>query len=134
MFANNEITDRGLFHRLLERAGDDAIAGREALAGAIDGAIRDAARSSIAPRNRFARPIVVLSAASALSALAAALRDADVVLEPAAVAAVRAFMTDGARSPLYGGDPLAARRAAEALRLRVASGAPAQVAAAAAVT
>ena len=29
-------------------------------------------------------------------------------------------MTDGARSPLYGGDPLAARRAAEALRLRVA--------------
>jgi hypothetical protein len=135
MFANNEITDRGLFHRLLERAGNEnAIADREALADAVDGAIRDAARSSIAPRNRVARPIVVLSAASALSALAAALRDEDVVLEPAAIEAVRGFMTDGARSPLYGGDPLAARRAAEALRLRFASGPPAPVVAAAAVT
>ena len=135
MFANNEITDRGLFHRLFERAGNEgAMAGREALAAAIDGAIRDAARSSIAPRNRVARPIVVLSAASALSALAAALRDKDVALEPETIAAVRRFMTDGARSPLYGGDPLAARRAAEALRLHVAPGSPAPVAAAAAVT
>ena len=33
MFANNEITDRGLFHRLLARAGnEDAMADREALA------------------------------------------------------------------------------------------------------
>jgi hypothetical protein len=135
MFANNEITDRGLLHRVLERAGhEDVMADREAFADTIDGAIRDAASSSIPPRNRLARPIVVLSAASALAAVAAALRDDDVELTPSAVAAVRAFMTDGTGSPLYGSDPLAARRAAEALRRLVDAGARTPLATAAAVT
>ncbi|HEY3612646.1 MAG TPA: hypothetical protein VGK92_03025 [Gaiellales bacterium] len=120
MFANNEITDRGLLHRLLERAGhEDEMESRAAWADTIDGAIRDAASASVPPRNRVARPVVVLSAASALSAVAGALRDDDVELTPATIAAVRSFMTDGAGSPLYGSDPLAARRAAEELRLRV---------------
>ncbi|MDX6540155.1 MAG: hypothetical protein QOI71_1765 [Gaiellales bacterium] len=106
---------------------------RETLAGAIDGAIRDAASASVPPRNRIARPIVVLSAASALSAVAGALRDEDVAVAPAALAAVRDFVTDGASSPLYGRDPLVARRHAEALRRSIA-GDGAQRAAAAAVT
>ena len=41
-------------------------------------------------------------------------------MTPETLAAVRSFMTDGIDSPLYGGDPLAARRAADALRRRVA--------------
>jgi hypothetical protein len=135
MFANNEITDRGLFHRLLERAGHErAMDDREAWADAIDGAIRDAASAAVPPRNRVARPIVVLSAASALSAVSGALRDGGVEVAPAALAAVRAFMTDGAESPLYGSDPLAARRAAEALRRRVDAAARVPLATAAAVT
>ena len=117
MFANNEITDRSLLHRLLDRTvREDGMHDRETLARAIDGAIRDAASASVPPRNRIARPIVVLSAASALSAVAGALRDEDVAVTPAALAAVRAFVTDGASSPLYGRDPLVARRDAEALR------------------
>ena len=40
----------------------------------------------------------------------------------AALDAVHAFMTDGAGSPLYGGDPAAARLGAEALRARIAAG------------
>ena len=75
----------------------------------------------------------MLSAASALSAVAGALRDEDIALAPATLDAVHAFMTDGADSPLYGNDPLAARRAAEALR-RASSPAGAPRATAAAVT
>ena len=71
----------------------------------------------------MARPVVVLSAASALSAVAGALRDGDIAVAPAALDAVHAFMTDGAGSPLYGDDPLAARLAAEALRARIVAGA-----------
>jgi len=135
MFANNEITEKGLFHRLVERTWHgDAMHDRESCASAIDGAIKDAASASVPPRNRVARPVVVLSAASALSAVAGALRDEDVAVSPSALEAVRAFMTDGADSPLYGRDPLAARRGAEALRLRIAAGEAAQRATAAAVT
>ncbi len=135
MSASREITDRGLFHRLLERVGhEDAMHDRESCAAAIDGAIRDAARAGVPPRNRLARPVVVLSAASALSAVAGALRDPDTVVAPAALDAVHAFMTDGARSPLYGPDPAAARVAAEALRARIAAGEGARRAIAATVT
>ena len=60
----------------------------------------------------------MLGAAPALSAVAAALRDEDLVVTRESLDAVRSFLTDGIDSPLYGGDPLAARRAAEALRRR----------------
>jgi hypothetical protein len=135
MFGNNEISDRRLWQRLLERAGrDGAMQDRESCASAIDGAIRDAASASVPPRHRIARPVVVLSAASALSAVAGTLRDEDVAVAPAALDAVRAFLTDGAGSPLYGSDPLAARLAAEALRREIAPAEGAQRATVAAVT
>lgn len=67
-------------------------------------------------RNRVARPAVVLSAEPALTAVAGALRDGKIVVSREAIQAVRAFMTDGIESPLYGRDPLAARRGADALR------------------
>jgi hypothetical protein len=47
--------------------------------------------------------------------VAAALRDEDATVSRAAIDAVRRFITDGIDSPLYGRDPLAARRGAEAL-------------------
>ncbi len=72
--------------------------------------------SSFPLRNRVARPLVVLAAAPALSAVAAALRDEDLVVSPETLASVRDFMTNGIDSPLYGRDPLAARRAADGLR------------------
>jgi hypothetical protein len=123
MSTSSEITDRNLFHRLLDRVGHDgAMHDRESCAAAIDGAIRDAARAGVPSRNRLARPVVVLSAASPLSAIAGALRDSDTVVAPAALDAVHVFLTDGARSPLYGPDPAAARLAAEALRARIAAG------------
>ena len=55
-------------------------------------------------------------AAPALSAVAAALRNEDLAVSREALDAVREFMTDGIDSPLYGRDPLAARRGADALR------------------
>ena len=128
MFVNNEITERGLLHRLLEprRATRSRSTSATSWAHSIDGAINDAAtartsrcataspaRSSCSPRPRRS------------SAVAAALRDEDVVVSREALDAVRAFMTDGIDSPLYGGDPLAARRAADALRRALAgSGEP----------
>jgi len=64
---------------------------------------------------------VVLGAAPALSAVAAALRNADLAVSRESLDAVRAFMTDGIESPLYGSDPLAARRGADALRRSLVS-------------
>jgi hypothetical protein len=122
MFANNEITEHGLLHRLLDRDATHGVAMEERTlwAHTIEGAIKDAASASFPSRSRVARPVVVLGAASALSAVAVALRDEDVAVTPETLAAVRSFMTDGIDSPLYGADPLAARRDAEALRRRVA--------------
>ncbi len=117
MFVNNEITERGLLHRLLDRASSEVtLDERRSWAHSIDGAINDAATSNLPLRNRVARPVVVLAAAPALSAVAAALRDEDLVVSPETLAAVREFMTNGIDSPLYGRDPLAARRAADGLR------------------
>jgi len=82
----------------------------------MDGAVKDASRPSRPFRYRLARPAVVAAAVPALSAVAAALRDEDLPVSREALDAVRAFMSDGVDSPLYGGDPLAARRAAEVLR------------------
>ena len=120
MFANNEITERGLLHRMLDRASNEVTSEeRKAWARSIDGAIRDAASPSVPLRNRVARPAVVLGAAPALSAVAAALRDEDQPVSREALTAVREFMTSGVDSPLYGRDPLAARRGADALRRQI---------------
>ena len=117
MFLNNEITDRGLLHKLLAKtAREVTLDEREVWARSIDGALDDATRSSVPARNRVARPGVVLAAGPALTAIAAALRNEDAVVSRQAVDAVRAFMTDGIGSPLYSRDPLAARRGADALR------------------
>ena len=128
MFANSEITERGLLHRLLDRNASRGVGMEERTlwARTIEGAIKDAAGASFPPRNRIARPVVVLGAASALSAIALALRDEDVVVTPETLVAVRSFMTDGIDSPLYGSDPFAARRDAEVLRRRVAGAAVAE--------
>jgi hypothetical protein len=120
MFANHETSERGLLDRLLGRSHDDVTMDERLIwAHAIDGAIRDAASGSIPFRGRVARPTVVLAAASALVAVAAALRDEDVIVSRDQLAAVRTFMTDGTASPLFGADPLAARRSADLLRARV---------------
>jgi hypothetical protein len=117
MFANLESTDRGVLHKLLALTTDEVtLDEREVWARAIDGAVRDATRSSVPARNRVARPGVVLAAAPALSTVATVLRDEDVSVSREAIDAVRKFMTDGIVSPLYGRDTLAARRGADALR------------------
>jgi hypothetical protein len=117
MFANNEITDRGLLHRVLGRVSDEVTREeRTVWAHSIDRAIKDAASPAVPLRNRIASPVVVLGAAPALAAVAAALRDEDVVVSRESLNAVREFMTNGIDSPLFGRDPLAARRGADALR------------------
>jgi hypothetical protein len=131
MFANNEITDRGLLHRLLVRVSNEVTTEeRIAWARSIDGAIKEAASPAIPLRNRVASPFVVLGAAPALSAVAAVLRDEDVVVSRESLNAVREFMTNGIDSPLYGRDPLAARRGADALRRLLVTAEPAERAAA----
>jgi hypothetical protein len=123
MFANNEITDRGSLHRLLDSVADEVtMSERMTWAHSIDGAIKDAAGPAVPFRSRVARPVVVLGAAPALVAVAAELRNEDVVVPREAIEAVRAFMSDGTSSPLYGLDPLAARRGADLLRRRLAGG------------
>jgi hypothetical protein len=121
MFANNEITERGLLHKLLDRASHEVTYHeRTSWARSIDGAINDAVSTAVPLRNRVARPVVVLGAAPALAAVAATLRDGDAAVSREALDAIREFMTDGIDSPLYGSDPLAARRGADALRRLVA--------------
>jgi hypothetical protein len=130
MFVNNEITERGLLHRLLDRVGHAVTSEeRTTWAHSIDNAIRDAATPGVPLRNRVARPVVVLSAAPALSAVAAALRNEDAVVTREELDAVREFMTNGIDSPLFGRDPLAARRGADALRRQFAGAEAAQRAA-----
>ena len=117
MFVNNEITERGQLHRLLKRiAAEVTMDERAVWARSVERTVEDAARSSVPLRNRVARPVVVLTAAPALTAVAAALRSEDIAVPRAALDAVREFMTNGIDSPLYGHDPLAARRGAESLR------------------
>ena len=122
MFANVEITERGLLHRSLERAHEEVTYDeRTVWARSIDSAIKEAANTAVPFRSRVAWPGVVLGAAPALVAVAAVLRDEDVVVSREALDAVREFMTDGIDSPLYGRDPLAARRGADALRRSLVS-------------
>jgi|KBSMisStandDraft_5_1062788.scaffolds.fasta_scaffold308404_2 hypothetical protein len=117
MFVNNEITDRGLLHKLLKKVTSDVTMDeREVWARSVDGALKDAANPSTMVRSRLTRPAVVFAAAPALSAVAAVLRDDKVAVSREALDAVRKFITDGIDSPLYGRDPLAARRGADALR------------------
>ena len=76
MFVNNEITERGLLHRVVARASAEVtLDERTSWARSIDGAINGAASSNLPLRNRVARPVVVLAAAPALVAVAAALRE-----------------------------------------------------------
>jgi hypothetical protein len=127
MFANNEISDRGLLHKLLKaEAAKVTTDERTVWAESIDRAIKDASRPSTLVRMRITHPAVVIAAAPALSAVAAVLRDADVVVSRDALDAVRTFMTDGIDSPLYGRDPLTAHRAADELRHVVAASRVAQ--------
>ena len=117
MFVNNEITDRGLLHKLLRKAAREVTMDeREVWARSVDGALKDALSPSTMVRSRLTRPAVVLAAAPTLSAVAAVLRDDRVAVSREAIDAVRTFITDGIDSPLYGRDPLAARRGADALR------------------
>ena len=119
MFVNNEITNRGMLARVLRKAAlEVTMDERKVWARSIEGAIKDASRSSVPLRNRVARPVVVLAAAPALSAVAEVLRDETAVVGRDSLDAVRRFMTDGIDSPLFGRDPLAARRGADALRRR----------------
>jgi hypothetical protein len=124
MFVNNEITNRGLLHKRLTKASSEiTMDERGVWARSIDGAIRDASRPSTMVRRRLTYPAVVVSAAPALSAVASVLRSEEVAVSREALEAVRSFMTNGIDSPLYGRDPLAARRGADALRRIVVSGA-----------
>jgi hypothetical protein len=123
MFVNNEITDRGLFHKLLKTmAREVAMDEREVWARSVEGAIKDISTPSTPVRMRITQPAVVTAAVPALSAVAAALRDQETAVSREALDAVRAFMTDGIDSPLYGRDPLAARRGADELRSLVLAG------------
>jgi hypothetical protein len=127
MFVNNEITERGLLHKLLKaEAATVTIDERRVWAQSIDGAINDASRPSTLARMRLTHPAVVTAAAPALSAVAATLRDEQEFVSREALDTVRAFMTDGIDSPLYGRDPLAAHRAADELRNLVVTGRIAQ--------
>jgi hypothetical protein len=122
MFVNNEITDRGLLHKLLKAAeGKVTTDERKVWAHSIAGAIDDASRPSTVVRMQLTHPAVVIAAAPSLAAVAATLRDEHAVVSREALDAVRAFMTDGIDSPLYGRDPLAARRAADDLRKLVSA-------------
>jgi hypothetical protein len=127
MFANNEITERGLLNRALDRMHDDVtLDERMVWAHSIDRSIKDAASRAIPFRSRVAWPGVVLGAAPALVAVAAVLRDEDTAVTREALDAVREFMTDGIDSPLFGNDPLAARRGADELRRELAGTGAAQ--------
>lgn len=127
MFVNNEITERGLLHKLLNKAAREVTMDeRKSWARAVDGAIEDASRPSTHFRRSITRPAVVIGAASALSAVAAVLRDENFSVSREAIDAVRRFLTDGIDSPLFGSDPLAARRGAEALRGLVVANASAK--------
>jgi hypothetical protein len=118
MFVNNEITNRGLLHKLVKKAtGEVTMDERRVWARSIERAIQDASQPSTPVRMRLTRPAVVTAAAPALSAVAAALRDEAISVPRDMLDAVREFISDGIDSPLYGRDPLAAQRAADALRL-----------------
>jgi hypothetical protein len=124
MFVNNEITERGLLHKVLNKAtAEVTMDERGVWARSIDGAIKDASRPSTMVRRHLTYPAVVLSAAPALAAVASVLRNGDVAVSREGLDAVRTFMTNGIDSPLYGRDPLAARRGADALQRIVVSGA-----------
>ena len=117
MFNNNEITERGMLHKLLRKATSEVTMDeREVWARSVEGALKDASRPSTIVRSRLTRPAVVLAAAPALAAVAAVRRDEEVAVSREAIDAVRAFITDGIDSPLYGRDPLAAQERDTALR------------------
>ena len=91
MFINNEITNRGLLHKLLRKATSEVtMEEREVWARSVDGALKDASQPSTMVRSRLTRPAVVLAAAPALSAVAAVLRDEEVAVSREAIDAVRA--------------------------------------------
>ena len=118
MFVNNEITDRGLLHKLLRKATSEVTMDeREVWARSVDGALKDATSPSTMVRSRLTRPAVVLAAAPTLSAVAAVLRDDRVAVSREAIDAVRAVHHRRHRLPALRprspGRPPRRRRAAQ---------------------
>jgi hypothetical protein len=93
-------------------------------AHAIDALLRDAVAQRPPGRPRLTEPVVVRACAPALRRVRDALLDAHVEVRPQTLSLVAAFVCDGARSPLYGGDPETAARCAEELRTAFTVGLP----------
>jgi hypothetical protein len=97
---------------------------RRAWAQSVQRLLDDASRSSSGvqfPHPDWEAPLllrtkVVLACRPELLAIKDALHDARQPISAAAVQQLKAFLTDPSVSPLFGGDPLAARRAVEQLQ------------------
>jgi hypothetical protein len=115
----------GTPNSLRSNAVDQAERQRPVLARHIDRLLLEAERPLVSrgPRT-LVRPAVATAARPSLVAIAAMLRDERRHVAPDAVEAVRAFLQDGADSPLYGRDPATAALAAATVEMQV-SGPPA---------
>jgi hypothetical protein len=111
-----------LLRRLFRLPIDD----RPQLIAGIDAVRRRSERSARSPLRTAVsasvlRPSVATACVPALSRIAETLRDESRPVPDALRRALRAFLTDGARSPLYGRDEWSALLAAEALAERFGS-------------
>jgi len=115
----------GTPNSLRSSAVEQAAHRRPVLAGHIDRLLFEAERPLVSrgPRT-LVRPAVAAAVRPSLVAIAAMLRDERRHVTPDAVEAVRAFLQDGADSPLYGRDPATAALAAATVEMQV-SGPPA---------
>lgn len=73
-------------------------------------------------RSSLLRPDVVWSCVPALHSIKEVLADPSRDVSPQAIRRLRAFLTDGARSPLFRDDPDKAREAVEALAVAFVEG------------
>lgn len=115
----------GTPNSLRSSALDEAARKRPVLARHIDRLLLEAegVLALRGPRT-LVRPSVAAATRPSLVAIAAMLRDERRPVAPDAVEAVRAFLQDGADSPLYGRDPATAALAAATVEMQV-SGPPA---------
>ncbi len=97
------------------RKADPSPRRRRAVARGIERLLEHGRRPGLPARPLLVRPSVVAATGPALERIAAALRDERRTTPDGWAAAVDAFFTDGAGSPLYGRDPAAAREEAERL-------------------
>jgi hypothetical protein len=97
------------------RPADPSPRRRRAVARGIERLLEHGRRPGLPARPLLVRPSVVAATEPALEQIAAALRDEQRATPDGWAAAVEAFITDGATSPLYGVDPAAARAEAERL-------------------